>query len=152
MPTKTQLARLAELTASLDSTFESYAKIQTVLLSELFVLYSFYHKQSLTQKEICDEWALPKQTVHTICKNLIAQSFVEIKDSKNDKRTKLLSLTQIGEQYAKQIINPLLEVENNTAQSFGIERLEKLIGEFRVLEQLFKEQMNSLTKVNHNDE
>lgn len=142
MPNKTQLARLAEFTASLDSTFESYAKTQTVLLSELFVLYSFYHKKSLTQKDICDEWALPKQTVHTICKNLIAQSFVQMQDNPSDKRAKLLSLTDTGENYAKSIIAPLLEVENNTAQSFGIERLEKLIQEFAELEQIFKTKMS----------
>lgn len=140
----TQLSRLAELTASLDNTFESYAKTQTVLLSELFVLYSFYHKKPLTQKDICDEWALPKQTVHTICKNLIAQSFLEIKDNPSDKRAKLLSLTDTGENYAKSIIAPLLEVENNTAQSFGIERLEKLIQEFAELEQIFKTKMSEI--------
>ncbi|STZ62931.1 MarR family [Moraxella lacunata] len=138
----TQLSRLAELTASLDSTFESYAKTQMVLLSEMFILYSFYHKKSLTQKDICDEWALPKQTVHTICKNLIAQSFVQMQDNPSDKRAKLLSLTDTGENYAKSIIAPLLEVENNTAQSFGIERLEKLIQEFAELEQIFKTKMS----------
>ncbi|OPH40000.1 MarR family winged helix-turn-helix transcriptional regulator [Moraxella equi] len=138
----TQLSRLAELTASLDSTFESYAKTQTVLLSELFVLYSFYYKKSLTQKDICDEWALPKQTVHTICKTLLEQNYLQSFDNPNDKRAKLLSLTQSGENYAKSIIAPLLEVENNTAQSFGIERLEKLIQEFAELEQIFKTKMS----------
>ncbi|HDR0734931.1 TPA: MarR family transcriptional regulator, partial [Pasteurella multocida] len=48
-----------------------------------------------------------------------------------------------GENYAKSIIAPLLEIENNTAQSFGIERLEKLIDEFAILERLFNEQMNT---------
>lgn len=149
---QTQLARLAELTASLDSTFESYAKTQTVLLSEMFILYSFYHKKSLTQKDICDEWALPKQTVHTICKNLINQSFVEMHDNPSDKRAKLLSLTDTGENYAKSIIAPLLEIENNTAQSFGTERLDKLIQEFAILQQVFKEQMGVLIDgVNKNE-
>lgn len=146
---QTQLARLAELTASLDSTFESYAKTQTVLSSELFVLYSFYYKKSLTQKDICDEWALPKQTVHTICKNLINQSFVEMQDNPSDKRAKLLSLTDTGENYAKSIIAPLLEAENNTAQSFGIERLEKLIQEFAELEQIFKTKMSETINEPH---
>lgn len=149
MPNKTQLARLAELTANLDSTFESYAKTQTVLLSELFVLYSFYHKKSLTQKDICDEWALPKQTVHTICKTLLEQNYLQSFDNPNDKRAKLLSLTDTGENYAKSIIAPLLEVENNTAQSFGIERLEKLIQEFAELEQIFKIKMSETINEPH---
>lgn len=145
----TQLSRLAELTASLDSTFESYAKTQTVLLSELFVLYSFYYKKSLTQKDICDEWALPKQTVHTICKTLLEQNYLQSFDNPNDKRAKLLSLTQSGENYAKSIIAPLLQVENNTAQSFGIERLEKLIQEFAELEQIFKTKMSETINEPH---
>lgn len=138
---RTQLSRLAEVGANLDAIFESYAKTQTVLLSELLILYSFYTKDELTQKDICDEWALPKQTVHTICKNLIAQDFVQMQDNPNDKRAKLLSLTQSGEQYAQNIIAPLINVENNTARLFGVERLEHLIQEFLALESIFKEQM-----------
>lgn len=66
-----------------------------------------------------------------------------MQDNSSDKRAKLLSLTDTGENYAKSIIAPLLEIENNTAQSFGIERLEKLIDEFAILERLFNEQMNT---------
>lgn len=144
MPNKTQLARLAEFTASLDNTFEQYAKLKNILLTELLVLYSFYHKKSLTQKDICDEWGLPKQTVHTICKTLLEQNYLQSFDNPNDKRAKLLSLTDTGETYAKTMIMPLLEVENNTAQSFGIERLEKLIQEFAELERIFKTKMSEI--------
>lgn len=146
MLNKTQLARLSELTASLDNSFEHYAKLQQILLTELLVLYSFYHKKSLTQKDICDEWGLPKQTVHTICKNFLEQNYLQSFDNPNDKRAKLLALTQAGKTYSKNIITPLLTIENNTAQSFGIKRLENLIQEFGELAQIFNTKMNEFAK------
>lgn len=139
---KTKLAELAEITAELDQSFIDYAKMQSVILSELQILYSLYTHEKCTQKQICDEWSLPKQTVNTICKTLMQKELIQFIHHTGDKREKWLSLTTAGEKYAMPIILPLLNIEYATEQQFGIARLQTLIDEFRQLEQVFKTQIH----------
>lgn len=138
---KTKLAELAEVTAALDQSFIDYAKMQSVIFSELQVLYSLYTNEKCTQKQICDEWSLPKQTVNTICKAFMQKGLIQFITHTGDQREKWLALTHAGEQYAMPIISPLLDLEYATEQHFGIARLHALIHEFRQLEQTFKTQI-----------
>lgn len=140
---KTQLAVLADIGTALDDAFTDYAKAQGVPLSELQVLYSLYTHESQTQKQIGDEWALPKQTVHTLCKALIEKNYVAIVPHDGDKREKRLMLTVSGRVWAQTVVQPLLDLERETEQLFGAARLQKLIDEFTVLQQVFRRQVDA---------
>lgn len=140
---KTQLALLADVGTALDEAFTDYAKAQGVPLSELQVLYSLYTHESQTQKQIGDEWALPKQTVHTLCKALIKNHYVAVVPHEGDKREKRLMLTVSGRVWAQTVVQPLLDLERETEQLFGAARLHKLIDEFTALQQMFRRQVDA---------
>lgn len=64
-----------------------------------------------TQKQICEEWMIPKTTINTIVKECMAAGYVEFCPEGNS-REKLLRLTKKGLQYAKQALELFYRTEN----------------------------------------
>lgn len=56
-----------------------------------------------TQKQIADEWYLPKQTVFNICKEYREKGWIEFAESESDKRERILLLTEQGKHQAMPI-------------------------------------------------
>lgn len=44
-----------------------------------------------TQKQICDEWYIPKQTVFNICKEFREKDWIEFYPSSTDKRERIIN-------------------------------------------------------------
>ncbi len=90
------------------------------------ILYSLLIFKNLTQKDIADEYALPKQTVNNIIKRLETDGIVKLVSSSTDKRKKIIVLTDNGEEYISKRLKPMIDSENKAAELMGKERLEKL--------------------------
>ncbi len=90
------------------------------------ILYSLLIFKNLTQKDIADEYALPKQTVNNIIKRLETDGIVKLVSSNTDKRKKIIVLTDNGEEYISKRLKPMIDSENKAAELMGKERLEKL--------------------------
>ena len=119
--------------------YDDYIKRFHFNYNELACFYSLYVFGQCTQKQICNEWVLPKQTINTLCKSFIAQGLIEIVPHTGDKREKVLSLTDKGKQIAKPMIEPLLEIEKQAVKNFGDERMQKLVNEFQEFQLTFSQ-------------
>lgn len=74
------------------------------------VLYTLYGTGSCRQKDICDVSGLPKQTIHSAVKQLIAGEYITAE--KAGGRDVLLSLTEAGWQLARQTVEKTIRCEN----------------------------------------
>jgi len=89
-----QLDQLGMRISHIDSAFDQWIKQQNTNYNTLAVLYTLATEGSCTQKYIGEEWSLPKQTVSGTCKTLAEQGLLTFYESEQDKRERLLSLTE----------------------------------------------------------
>lgn len=64
-----------------------------------------------TQSEFADYWSYSKQTIHSAVKALREKGYIELQDSHNDKRSKLIVYTEAGNRFCEKNIRPAIEAE-----------------------------------------
>lgn len=107
--------------------YEEWAKEQGLSMNGYLILYSFYDETDFpTQKSISQKWMIPKQTVNTILKDYMQRGYVEAVSMPEDKRNKILKLTESGRAYANKIIGKLQEKELYVMQQMGLENMVKM--------------------------
>lgn len=112
----------AEPANKLHSVYFLWAKQKGLSYNELSVLYTVYNNGTCSQKRIRDEWFLPKQTVHSICKELCASGIIVLEQSSSDRRETNVTLTEKGKALAEPIVKELLAVEERVLKKMGEER------------------------------
>lgn len=69
-PTFGELAVFNQIYKEMDETYHLYAKQHGLSDANLWLLYSLYESEALTQKEICSVWHYSPQTINSALKNL----------------------------------------------------------------------------------
>lgn len=145
MTSQNPILELWATTTQFGNVYDDYVKRFNFNYNELACFYSLYVFGQCTQKQICNEWVLPKQTINTLCKSFMEQGLIQIVPHTGDKREKLLSLTDKGKEIAKPMIEPLLTIEQQTITNFGNQRITTLVDEFRALQTTFTHTFHTLT-------
>lgn len=104
----------------------NWAKRHGLSYYVLAVLYTVYNNDGCTQKSICREWGLLKQTANNTCKSLKKAGIITQTQGVKDKREMNIHLTEKGLKYAEPIIKELLEIETRTIGLLG-ENAQKLM-------------------------
>lgn len=119
--------QLWDLFNGIDRMYNDYAKSVKLSYTELAVLDVIYsHTEGCTQKQICDELFISKQNVNPIVGNLSDRGYVVLKGMPDDRRMKLIELTDEGTAYAESIVKPTWDAFRETL--LGME--ESDCGEF----------------------
>lgn len=85
-----------------------YARKKGLTYTGLMVLRIIYGEKCCTQKQISDMTSYPKQTVNMIIRGFLEKEWVELKESKEDRRIKMVRLTPEGMAFATKTIEPFL--------------------------------------------
>lgn len=101
-----------------------------------FALYSIAHHPNCGQKDIANDWCLPKQTVFGVCQQLIKKGLIVATASTNDKRQKILQLTPMGKTQIVPMLDKLKDMEQATICQFGEAKLQQLTQDIKTLSQL----------------
>ncbi len=109
------IRRLAQSISRMDGKYYDYAKTGMAAENEVYVLYTLSDGEAHTQKDICDEWHIPKTTINTVVNKMRADGMVEI--AKVDGREKMLKLTKSGADYAERALKVI-----HSAEKYAIER------------------------------
>lgn len=129
----------------LSETLELYrlwARKHHISYTTLVVLYTLDYEQCCTQKQICDWWALPKQTVHSTLLELQHQGYISSHSNKLNKRERLLSFTEEGTAFAQSMLSPLYQMEENAMEQLGDELRVQLMESNTKFYELLKQEMN----------
>lgn len=121
-----------------------WAKKHDISYNALLILYSLWNgKYYCTQKVICGQWMLPKQTVNTILKNFEKRELVYFGSTPYDHRKRGIRLTNAGIEYAKGIIPKLMELETQVMEKLGSDRADALIENTSLFIRYFREGMKN---------
>lgn len=120
--------------------YETWARQRGMSLYELLVILSIVEADgAVLQKDICQRFAIPKQTVNAIIKTLTDKGWLELKVSEQDRRSRKLSLTPKGSTQAVQIAQALQEHEAQVWLRLGLDRAEQLIEHIALYNRHFRE-------------
>lgn len=123
--------------------YRIWAKKHRVNYNTLSVLYTIDELQICTQKQICDWWALPKQTVHGILLDFEKKGYIATTTNGEDKRERLISFTESGNLFASSILKPLHAMEEAAMCKMGGELRGQLIASHRKYYELFEEEIEN---------
>lgn len=119
--------------------YNDWSKAQGVSYNEVMIWVSLHNNRvACTQKQICDDWLLPKQTVNTIMREFERRGYIVYTQSESDRRQKNISLTPEGLQLSEQIVPKLHELELSVFDKLGgavcgqmLDAMEQFIKHFR---------------------
>ncbi|WP_020558781.1 MarR family winged helix-turn-helix transcriptional regulator [Thiofilum flexile] len=136
--------QLGRSISEVDDVMNAWIKKLGLNYSQFAVLYSLASSpnKQCTQKHICEEWLLPKQTVFNVCKEYKEIGWIVFSESAIDKRERILNLTEEGISQAEVILQATTIMSKKTFNHFGEKKTVQL---FRLLEEfclICREQIN----------
>lgn len=136
---KERARRYNELWRESTAIYEEWAKRRGFSYSELLVILSLAGG-GCTQKEICSQWLLPKQTVNSILKHFSERGWVRTDPSGQDRRKKLIFLTEEGAGRLLKAAEELERHEQSVWARMGRERGDSLLENTELYNRLFREE------------
>lgn len=114
--------------SEIDSAVNQWIKKLGLSYNHFAVLYSLANAPNgqCTQKQIGDEWYLPKQTVFNICKEYKEKGWIEFEISPNDKREKIMRLTADGKAQAEPVLQATQSISEQAFSEFGKKKTMQL--------------------------
>ena len=108
--------------------YDEYAKRHGMLMKTLLVVNTlFYAKDGMTQTEICRRTFQSKQTVNLIIKNLLAENYVTVDEVPENKRNKIVQMTEAGRLYCEKVVRHITWAEDTAMSMFTAEEQKQLI-------------------------
>lgn len=123
--------------------YRIWAKKHQLNYNALVILYTLNDYKICTQKQICDWWALPKQTVHGILLDFEKKGYISITANEENKRERLITFMDDGRKFASSIIDKLHQMEENAMYKLGDEKRKQLIDSNIKYYELLKEEIQN---------
>lgn len=114
--TRAQLRRTSILLYRIDEIYYHIAKTLGVTENMLVLLYALNDGKAHTQKEICQEWLLPKTTINTLVQECAAAGHIHLEPHA---REKTVRLTTQGKAYAEELLAPVYAAEEAAIKAAG---------------------------------
>ena len=137
------LEQIGDVCTQVNLSYAVFAKNHQMNANELAIFYTLWTQEQATQKYIADKYHLAKQTINSVCKRLETDGFITSDVKENNKREKVISLTDKGKAFARPIIAPLLRQEGQVIDEFGIERLVFLLNEMNALQKMLAQRLEN---------
>ncbi len=91
------------------------------------ILYAIYMEEGQTQKQISDGYGIPPQTVNNVVLEMQKNGHVVLEEDEKDKRRKKIKFTEKGQEFAKEKIGTILNLEKKAISAMGIENYKKIV-------------------------
>lgn len=93
---------------------------------EMLVIYTIREYGFCTQKQICDSYLLPRQTMNNVISGMRKNGLLEYSREYSTGREKAFVLSQKGAEYAAPLIASLDELESGALKQLGRDKLATL--------------------------
>ena len=109
--------------------YDEYAKRHGMMMKTLLVVnVLFYAQDGMTPTEICRRTFQSKQTVSLIVKNLLAQNYVAVAESLENRRNKIVRMTEAGRAWCGKVVRHITQAEDTAMSMFTPEEQRLLVG------------------------
>lgn len=121
--------RIYEAVQMVNQVYEDWSLRHGITLYEMQVYYIILGEKgaSITQRELCEKLDAPKTSINSIIKKQLSRGYIQMTPNPQDRREKIISLTQSGEKFAKDLIVPLFEYEEETVRQFSEDEFESAV-------------------------
>lgn len=102
--------RIMLSTNKIDGVYYLFAKKLGVNENTLAFLYALADGEPHSQKEISDEWLIPRTTINSIVKTMLNERYVVFCTERHTKE-KALVLTESGQKYAEKLLADIYSAE-----------------------------------------
>ena len=110
------------------SAYELHARKHNLTAKGEFVLdILWFSPDGCLQSEICERLSATKQTVSAIIKKFWKQGYLYLTESEIDRRNKIVRFTDLGREYAKNIIPPAANAEIDAMAELAEEDIIELV-------------------------
>lgn len=134
-----------QLAKELDELYQLYAKKSGLSQAAFWILYCVHERREpYTQKELCDIWSYSRQTINSALKNLETQGMVYLDSQPDNRKNKLILLTDTGKRLVERIIVPLAEAEKNVFIQMGADDTQAFLTLTRRHLELFRREISQL--------
>lgn len=108
-----QIRKIANAICEIDGAYYTLSKDAGVKENLFWLLYSLDDGEFHSQKQICEDWMLPRATVNTLIKECEASGYVTLQSIPGRKRELQICLTEAGTAYTRKALKDVYEAEEN---------------------------------------
>jgi DNA-binding MarR family transcriptional regulator len=136
------MAMFYESSRSIDKLYNQYAKSEGMtFLGYLILDIICSTPENCTQKLICEQTLLPKQTVNTIIRSFWEQGYVEMREIDSDRRNKAIRLSETGQKFADKVMKKISEAEEAAMGQLTHEQRQSLIEIIQCIEKSLRKSL-----------
>lgn len=103
--------------------YSAWSKKHGISYNELLVLYTIRDNGFCTQKQICDSYLLPRQTMNHVIADMRKRGLIEISPENCAGHEKAFVLSEEGEIYAAPLLDSLNRIETQAIELIGYEKM-----------------------------
>lgn len=103
--------------------YSMWAKRNKVSYNRVLVLLTIREYGFCTQKQVCDSYLLPPQTINHVIAEMKKEAILEIDKDRQRGKEKTFVLTKSGERYAEKILHSMDIMEERAAKQLGKEKI-----------------------------
>jgi len=131
----------------MDAIYSEFAKRSGLSDCAFLLMYSIYEANGkCTQREICGQWKMSKQTVNSALKGLKKSGYITLTGAKTAKNSKYISLTENGIKFVNENIAIVFETEQLALQKMGDTECIAMIESNRKFQLLFSTETQRILK------
>lgn len=106
---------------------------------ETIILIHIGHMANPSQKDISEKLGAPKQTVNNIIKSLKEDGLIDLIPDENDKRMRILSLTDKGEKIRDERLKPISQSNKRMYEKLGDKKVREIKDALKLLNDTIRE-------------
>ena len=108
--------------------YSAWAKSHGISYNKMLVIFTAMENGFCTQKNICESYLLPKQTINHVFVTMINEGELIEYPEKNVGKEKAYRLTEKGIEITTPLLNSVRTIEERAALNMGLKKLELLNG------------------------
>lgn len=109
-----------QLLKRMDHVYDELAKSSGISDTAFWIIYTIKNeKETYKQKDLCAMWSYSKQTIHSALKKLEEQNIIKLVSIPENRKDKKIILTKQGEKMAKELIEPVNEIEKKSLEKIS---------------------------------
>lgn len=124
---KDRIAKLNKLYKRNNELCRNMAVAVNLSETTLWILYFLRYDGVHTQRDLCNVSFQPRQTVNSAIKKLESEGYITLSFSNTNRKNKIVTLTEKGEELARQTADQILEAEERTFSAMTEAEIDQLL-------------------------
>lgn len=134
---------------SIDNLYYECARNSGMSEAAFYIMMAVHTEDAeCTQADICEKWAMSRQTVNSALKKLEKDGYLTLVPAESGKK-KVIHLTEKGLAYATEHIDPIYANQDLAWASLTPEKQELFLSIFQEYNQVFKDAMEQFIKTKY---